>query len=83
MKNLKSKLVLILGLIGSLSVSAHTLTLVVHKNDQSLSSGSMVCHSIEHCKYLIKSYEYRNQDSCHLVEIKDGNRVVYRKYYNH
>ncbi len=63
--------------------SAHTLTLVVHKNNNSLSSGVMVCHSIEHCKYLIKSYEYRNQGNCRLVEIKDGGRVVYRKYYNH
>lgn len=62
-----------------LLASAHTLTLVAHKNDQSLSSGTMDC--IEHCKYLIKSYEYRNQGNCRLVEVKDGNRVVYRRYY--
>ena len=66
-----------------LFASAHTLTLVVHKNNNSLSSGTVVCHSVEHCKYLIRSYEYKNQGNCRLLEIKDGDRVVYRKYYQH
>jgi hypothetical protein len=77
----KIKTILLSTILLSTFVSAHTLTLVAHKNDNSLSSGTKVCNSIEHCKYLINEYEYRNQNNCRLVEIKDGNQVIYRKYY--
>ncbi len=76
------KAVLLTTMLLSALASAHTLTLVVHNNDSSISSGVMVCNSIEYCKYLIKSYEYRHKGDCGLVEVKDGGRVVYRKYYS-
>ncbi len=78
-----NKLAPLFALMLPVWANAHTLTLVVHKNDQSLSSGTMVCHSVEHCKYLVKSFEYKNQGNCRLLEVKDGDRVIYRKHYKH
>lgn len=77
------RLLLASTLLLSTLAGAHTLTLISHKNDQSLSSGSTICNSIEHCKYLIKSFEYKNKGDCRMVEIKDGNQVVYKKDYNY
>jgi len=75
------RMVFAILVLTPLYINTHTLTL--HKNDNSLSSESVLCHSVEHCKCLIKSYEHKNQDNCRLVEVKDGDRVVFRKYYNH
>ncbi|WPE16521.1 hypothetical protein R5P06_00255 [Candidatus Thioglobus autotrophicus] len=77
------RLLLVSALLLSTLAGAHTLTLVIHKNDNTLSSGVVVCHSMAHCQYLIKSYEYKNKGNCRLVEVKDGAQVVYRKYYQH
>jgi hypothetical protein len=75
------KAILLSAVLLSTLSGAHTITLVIHKNDQMHSSGAIVCNSVEHCKYLIKSYEYKRTGDCGWVEVKDGNRVVYRKYY--
>jgi len=71
----------LVALVPSL-VSAHPLTLDIHMNDGMHSSGSMQCKDFGHCQYLIKSFEYKSQENCAMFEVKDRNRVIYRKYYN-
>jgi co-chaperonin GroES (HSP10) len=80
MKMIKS--ITLLAILLSTLANAHTLSLTFHKNNQSLSSGSVVCFSLEHCNYLIKSFEYNNKEGCRMIEVKDGDKVIYRKYYD-
>lgn len=74
------KVILLAALLPTL-VSAHTLTLEIHKNNNELSSGTVQCYSVEHCKYLIKVLEYKNKGECLMLEVKDRGRVVYQKRY--